>query len=101
MTVKSPGEVLKKCPRNMRAFAYDAKGKVVEVDTAEIVSGDDEVWHEKRVKTSCLSHSICIECAIKRSKKNLVPKAGLEPARRCRRGILRRKHPVFSLSVTL
>lgn len=48
MTVKSFIEILEKYPPNMRVFAHDAKGKVVEVDSAELLPGDDEVWHEKQ-----------------------------------------------------
>jgi hypothetical protein len=48
MTVKNLIEVLEKCPPNMRAFTFNAQGKMVEVDHSEILSGDDEVWHEKQ-----------------------------------------------------
>jgi hypothetical protein len=48
MTVKNLIEILEKYPPNMRTFAYDAEGRVVEVDTAELLPGDDEVWHEKQ-----------------------------------------------------
>ena len=48
MTVKNLSEILEKYPPNMRVCAYDAKGKVVEVASAELLQGEDEVWHEKQ-----------------------------------------------------
>ena len=54
MTVKNLIEMLEKYPPNTRAFTYNTQGKMVEVDHAELLSGDDEVWHEKQGEDALL-----------------------------------------------
>ncbi len=48
MTLKKLLEILEKYPPNMKVFTHDDKGNVVEVETAEFLSGHDEVWHEQQ-----------------------------------------------------
>ncbi len=48
MTLKKLIEILEKYPPNMKVFTHNEKGKVVEVETAEFMSGHDEVWHEQQ-----------------------------------------------------
>jgi hypothetical protein len=48
MTVEELMAQLEKYPPNLRAFAYNAKGEMVEVNHPEVLAGDDEVWHEKQ-----------------------------------------------------
>jgi hypothetical protein len=48
MTVENLIAMLKTYPPNMRAFAYNPKGEMVEVGNPEVLVGDDEAWHEKQ-----------------------------------------------------
>ncbi len=48
MTVENLIAKLKSYPPNMKAFTYNARGEMVEVDNPELLAGDDEAWHEKQ-----------------------------------------------------
>ncbi|HYA26848.1 MAG TPA: hypothetical protein VEE82_02515 [Thermodesulfovibrionales bacterium] len=48
MTVKNLMDLLEKYPPNMKAVTYNETGRIVEVAHAEVLPGEDEVWHEKQ-----------------------------------------------------
>lgn len=48
MTVETLIAMLKQYPPNVKAYTYNSRGEMVEVGKTDIVSGDDEVWHEKQ-----------------------------------------------------
>lgn len=50
MTVYDLMAKLKNYPPHMKAVTYNAKGQIEEVRSAEILSGDDEAWHEKQTE---------------------------------------------------
>jgi hypothetical protein len=50
MTVDDLMAKLKKYPPHMKAFTYNEKGQIQEIMSAEILSGEDEAWHEKQAE---------------------------------------------------
>ena len=50
MTVDDLVAKLKQYPPHMKVFIYDAKGQIQEAGSTEVLSGDDEAWHEKQTE---------------------------------------------------
>ncbi len=48
MTVKDLMAKLKQYPPHLKVFVCNEKGQIREVRSAELLSGDDEAWHEKQ-----------------------------------------------------
>ncbi len=50
MTVDNLIQSLKQYPPHMKVFAYNAKGEIQELESAEILLGNDQVWHEEQTE---------------------------------------------------
>jgi hypothetical protein len=48
MTVDDLMAMLKKYSPHMKVFAYNIGGQMQEVRSVDILSGEDEAWHEKQ-----------------------------------------------------
>jgi hypothetical protein len=48
MTVDDLMAMLRKYSPHMKVFAYNINGQMQEIRSAEILSGEDEAWHEKQ-----------------------------------------------------